>query len=153
MVKIVIPSIVCEGKGLEITKQVAGKTVVATYNGIRYVNTDPNLPSDNTYQIGIPGTNFVIDASKTRVGRGHFINECWDPAKANCKFIVNPDDREGYMLVQTLKKANEGEELLTTYGKDYWSRKLQWARVGRAGKDLARTWYKIKDSDIFLVIL
>ena len=48
MVKIVSPSIVCERKGLEVTKQVAGKTVVATYTGVRYVVTDPNLPSDNT---------------------------------------------------------------------------------------------------------
>ena len=55
-------------KGLEVNKQVAGETVVATYNIICYVDTDPNLPSDNTYKIGIPGTNFVIDAAKTRVG-------------------------------------------------------------------------------------
>ena len=53
------------------------------------VYKDAEKPADNTYQMQIPGTNTVIDASHgPAIGTGHTVNECWDPELANCKATI-----------------------------------------------------------------
>lgn len=61
---------------------------VTIYGGRRWKIDDPRRPKDNTYQMQIPGTKWVLDASHTpRLGNGHKVNECWDPNLANCKIF------------------------------------------------------------------
>ena len=65
-------------------------TIFAIYGGKVWKYGEPNFPEDNTYQIGIPGTNKCLDASNNpRLGKAHLINECWKDTKANCK-STNP---------------------------------------------------------------
>ena len=58
------------------------------YGGRIYGKNRKNVkPKDNTYQLGIPGTQVTLDASHgPAIGKGHKINECWNPEHANVKY-------------------------------------------------------------------
>ena len=77
----------CKGRGLFLAKAVKIGAPITAYPGLVWGLDDHNLPKDNSYQILIPGTNFVIDAGNMihPFGRGHMINECWDDNLANVK--------------------------------------------------------------------
>ena len=59
--------------------------VAALYGGRLYPLSAPKQkPTDNTYQILIPGCKVVIDAAHgPAFGNGHKVNECWNPELAN----------------------------------------------------------------------
>ena len=72
--------------GTFTTRQIEMNIYFIVYGGKVFPIDDPDLPTDNTYQMLIPGTNTVIDASHgAAIGTGDTVNECWDPELANCR--------------------------------------------------------------------
>ena len=72
--------------GTYTCRQIEKSILFIVYGGRVYPLDDPDLPTDNTYQMLIPKTNYVIDASHgPAIGTGHNINECWNPELANCR--------------------------------------------------------------------
>ena len=72
--------------GTYTTRQIEMNIYFIVYGGRVFALDDPNLPKDNTYQMLIPGTNSVIDASHgAAIGTGDTVNECWNPELANCR--------------------------------------------------------------------
>ena len=46
------------------TQKVKKGDPIAAYGGWSWVSGDPLLPSDNSYQFGIPNTNKILDTKK-----------------------------------------------------------------------------------------
>ncbi len=91
VVTLVLPnSKFCKGNGLALAKPVKSEVPVAAYPGLMWNMDSPNLPRDNSYQTGVPGTRLVIDAETLikkpqKYGKGHLINECWNHELANVR--------------------------------------------------------------------
>ena len=72
-----------------------------------------------------------IDAARRNCGAGRWINDprgALDgngrPRRANCEFVAHTPrggDRKRVAAVRTLRRVERGEELLVSYGNDYWT--------------------------------
>ena len=70
-------------------------TLITAYGGRKWRIGDPNIPSDNTHQTIIPGSDFMLDAGgpiKPIHGKAHEGNECWNPAEANFRIVSHGID-------------------------------------------------------------
>ena len=86
----IVKSKYCSGKGLAAAKLTRMGVRFAAYGGHAWRVGDRNMPSDNTYQTIIPGTDIILDAGAPQFppfGLGHMINECWRDDLANCRAI------------------------------------------------------------------
>jgi hypothetical protein len=78
-------------QGVKLKNACGSNSIVALYIGLLWKVGDPRIPDDNSMQCHIPGTDFLIDARPygkyegPAHGKGHKINECWNPELANCR--------------------------------------------------------------------
>ena len=125
------------------TRKVKKGDPIAAYGGWSWVSGDPLLPSDNSYQFGIPNTNKILDAKGfgQDAFKGHFINDGLDNS-AKCRIRQAPNGA-GYLLAYALNDYPIHTEMTTTYERDYWLRKLQWEKLSTADKVKAGELYRI----------
>jgi len=117
---------------------------MTVYVGLVYVQGDPRLSKDNTFQTVIPGTSWVIDAAgiPESTGKGQAMNECWDPALASGRIRAAPNGLP-YCLVSALGAQKKGKEIETTYNGPFWKKRIQWSKLSDSNKVLAAEAYKI----------
>ena len=93
---------VCSGLGVWTVRVVESHMPVTIYGGLLWKLDDPKRPKDNTYQMLIPGTKWVLDASHgPKIGRGHRINECWNPALASVK-VFSASKQKSLLIVKLI---------------------------------------------------
>ena len=111
--------------------------------GGNFVRGDPLLPTDNSYQFGIPGTTFILDAKGfgQDAFKGHFINDALDN-NAKCR-IRQASGGAPYLLVYALDDYPIHTEMTTTYEREIWLRKLQWDKLSVEDKVKAAELYGI----------
>ena len=146
------PSVLHPGEmALFLNKGVPDNTDVTIYMGMVAVSGDPRISKDNTYQMGIPGTRLIIDATgiDQSQGKGQFLNECWFPNKASARTRAAPNGLP-YMIVSTIGKQVKNKELETTYDRDYWCKKIQWEKLSDADKLVASDAYRILAPDMLI---
>ena len=51
-------------------------------------------------------------------------------------------------MVKALKNIKTDEELVTTYGKDFWNRRIQWNKLTENERKLAYEWYHIEPNNL-----
>jgi len=51
------------------------------------------------------------------------------------------------MIVKTICRVKKGEELLTTYGRNYWIQRRQFNKLTNEQKKLCKNWYKFTFKD------
>ena len=108
------------------------------------------MPKDNSYQIGIPGTNLITDAKgfDQSQGKAQFINDGLTN-EAMCRIRQAPNGAR-YCLAYSLGNHKKGEEMETCYEKDYWCRKIQWVKLSEEDKVKASELYKICAPDMLI---
>ena len=112
------------GLGLFATRAHNRGDDVAVYSGdlVRGRNTEEGGP----YFLGIRMRGgAAIDAARTNTGDGRWANDprgmknpAGQPIRANCKFVTVPG--EWSAKLRTLRAIAPGEELLLSYGSEYW---------------------------------
>ncbi len=81
-------------QGVKVKNACWSNIIVVLYIGLRWKVGHPTIPADNTYQCAIAGTDYLIDARPNgnyggpAHGKGHKINECWNPELANCCILT-----------------------------------------------------------------
>ena len=94
---------------------------VAIYLGMTSIVGDPRISKDNSYQIRVPNnTNLIIDTAGIDkiVGKGHFMNECWNEDKVSARIHPAPNELP-YCIVSVIGNFKKNKELETTYGSDF----------------------------------
>jgi hypothetical protein len=67
-------------------------------------------------------TNGVHHQAKLGDGLGSLLNDGIVPEYINCKYVKvwNPHTCRNHVIVQAIKPIERGQELLVTYGRNYW---------------------------------
>ena len=122
------------------TRKVKKNQAIGAYGGWNFVRGDPLLPTDNSYQFGIPGTTFILDAKGfgQDAFKGHFINDALDN-NAKCRIRQAPGGAP-YLLVYALDDYPIHTEMTTTYEREFW---LQWDKLSAEDKVKAAALYGI----------
>lgn len=79
---------------------------------------------DKDYYMAELGHGWVVDGMKTNSGSGRFANDCkGTKKKCNTKFTrkKNKDPHKEEVNLKAKKNIKDGEEVLVSYGKSYWS--------------------------------
>jgi hypothetical protein len=123
---------------------------VAVYVGMNSIEGDPRISDDNSYQMGIPNTNLIINAAgiDKSIGKGHFMNECWKKENASARIRAAPNGLP-YLIVSMIGNHKKNKELETTYGFAFWCKKIQWNKLSEAEKVLAAEAYEITPDMLF----
>ncbi len=119
-----------------LNRAVKTKLPFAAMPGWISVVGDPLIPHDNSYQCAIPGTTLMIDAKgfDQSEGKAHFINDGLTN-EPFCRIRQAPNGAR-YCLAYALKGGKKGEEVETSYVRDYWLRRAQWEKYPNKTKSV-----------------
>jgi hypothetical protein len=76
------------------------------------------LRENREYIMGGFGMNAFVDAAQQLDCPARYINDCFDASKLNAKFVKDPALRRATAVATRAVRA--GEEILASYGEDYW---------------------------------
>jgi SET domain-containing protein len=113
------------GKGLFTKQFIAKATRIIEYKGEittwkKVLQTERETKTLNRYLYYI-NRNYVIDALRHPKALARYTNDAKGLGKIagsvnNCKYV----EGEGKVFMEALKDITAGEELLISYGKEYW---------------------------------
>jgi SET domain-containing protein len=114
------------GTGLFTFKDIQPGEQIAKYTG-KIKTQEEYDRNDSGYGIGIrdgPNKGKVVDAASTQSSNARYANDCQakDKRKKHCKgnnaALLNLDN--GEIWLESIKLIKKGEEIFSSYGKDYW---------------------------------
>jgi hypothetical protein len=97
----------------------------------------------------IPGTSLLIDAAgiDESVGKAQFFNDSLDFSTAEVKLRQAPGGLH-YCIAYALDEYPRNHEMETTYGRDFWVKKIQWDKLSAEDKVEASKSYNIVAPDM-----
>jgi hypothetical protein len=133
-----------------LTRAVKLNAPFAAMPGWIHVKGDQLIPHDNSYQCAIPGTTLIIDAKgfDQSAGKAHFINDGLTN-EPFCRIRQAPNGAR-YCLAYALRDGKKGDEVETSYERDYWLRTAQWEKLTDQDKVKAADVYNICAPDMLI---
>ncbi len=104
--------------GLFTTKHIDKDSVITNYTGDRVVNKDPNYGNPYGLQIKKDPPTFIIADKTNETGLGRWANDCLGKCSNNSYLLYNKKKKKAYL--EAKRDIEAGEEITTSYGKDYW---------------------------------
>ena len=107
--------------GLFTTDDIDKGSIIAKYTGDVVIDKDPDFHSP--YALQIAPTKY-IDASRSNTAEGRYANDALNNQAYdnNAELLYNKRGRYGYL--KATRDIWKGEEILTSYGDDYWSKDI-----------------------------
>ena len=106
------------GLGLFAMRDFESGAVVAAYYGEVLSFARMALRENREYIMGGFGMNAFVDAAQQLDCPARYINDCFDASKLNARFVKDPALRRATAVATRAVRA--GEEILASYGEDYW---------------------------------
>lgn len=134
------------GEGLFAKKAIKDRDHICLYFGVLvFRNQVYNEYYESDYFLEKRGNDFIIDAADPLSCSGRYANDSLSLEKNNCDFGFYKKPFSGYLYVT--KNIKKGEELYTSYGKNYWKDKKEknadsYALLPQVDKDWIDSEYK-----------
>jgi hypothetical protein len=107
------------GKGLVALKSIKGNQTFGDFGGTEVELSTEAFKYVHPYMLEVNDSERIryFDCSDYNIGYGRFINDPFDEALSNVKIVLE----SGRPRMLALRDIEAGEELLMSYGWDYWS--------------------------------
>jgi len=105
------------GLGLFTTKFIPVGAIICKYTGDTVIEEDPDYGNPYALQVKERPPTY-IDASRSNTAEGRYANDGKSMRKNNSYLLYNRKKKEGYL--EAARDINANEEILCSYGDDYW---------------------------------
>ena len=106
------------GDGLFALRDFAAGEVLADYYGEVLSFAKMALRENRDYIMGGFGLNCYVDAAQQLDCPARYINDSFEPSRINAQFHKVASERRA--RVRATRPVAAGEEILASYGEDYW---------------------------------
>ncbi|KAL1511920.1 hypothetical protein AB1Y20_005201 [Prymnesium parvum] len=106
------------GLGLFARRDFAPGERLGAYHGRVLSLLQAHLLENRDYLMGGFGVNTHVDARFAMSSEGRYVNDNFDPACLNAKFVKDKAEKKAQLVAtRTIRK---GEEIYASYGEHYW---------------------------------